>query len=226
MKNQKELRNNFSKYLLWIPNTLTASRIVLSIVLLLIDHGPRLSVPFYIIYGICGFTDMIDGTVARKMGVQSKFGNKLDTLADAVFVLTMIGILCPIVYHELPRRTFTKIIIWTVVIMVLKFTAWVSGGMRDSNYAPPHTILDKLVGTLLFLYPFARIITAGTPADPIVIYILCGAATLAAIEKWIKITPDPVKAKEQQTSPDANANAFVRQQTENQVTEKQEDDLK
>ena len=35
----------------------------------------------------CGLTDMIDGTVARKTGSDSKFGARLDTVAD--FVLSI-----------------------------------------------------------------------------------------------------------------------------------------
>lgn len=33
-----------------------------------------------------GFTDMIDGTIARKLGTESEFGSKFDTVADIVFV--------------------------------------------------------------------------------------------------------------------------------------------
>lgn len=61
-----------------MANIITIFRAVLSVALL---FCPALSTLFYIIYAIAGFTDMIDGTVARKTGAVSEFGAKLDTAA-------------------------------------------------------------------------------------------------------------------------------------------------
>ena len=58
-----------------IANIITAPRILLSVVLLFL---PILGAGFYVIYLLCGVTDMIDGTVARKTGAVSEFGAKLD----------------------------------------------------------------------------------------------------------------------------------------------------
>ena len=41
---------------------------------------------FYALYCIAGVTDMMDGAVARKTGSVSKFGSKLDSVADFVFI--------------------------------------------------------------------------------------------------------------------------------------------
>ena len=65
----------------YIANVLTACRILGSILLLFF---PVFSVAFYIIYIFCGVSDMIDGTIARKTNSISKFGSKLDTIADLV----------------------------------------------------------------------------------------------------------------------------------------------
>ena len=46
-----------------IANILTGGRILGSILLLFF---PAFSLAFYIVYLLCGFSDMIDGTVARK----------------------------------------------------------------------------------------------------------------------------------------------------------------
>ena len=58
-----------------MANTITGIRIVLSIALL---FCPILSPTFYVLYIAAGFSDMIDGAVARKTGTVSKFGTKLD----------------------------------------------------------------------------------------------------------------------------------------------------
>ena len=56
-----------------LANIVTASRIMVSIVLLFFDAT---SLPFYITYLLCGFSDMIDGTIARKTNSVSDFGSK------------------------------------------------------------------------------------------------------------------------------------------------------
>ena len=67
-----------------IANILTGCRILGSILLLFF---PAFSLVFYIVYLLCGFSDMIDGTVARKTNSTSHFGSQLDTIADLVFVV-------------------------------------------------------------------------------------------------------------------------------------------
>ncbi|MCR5168224.1 MAG: CDP-alcohol phosphatidyltransferase family protein [Oscillospiraceae bacterium] len=56
---------------------------------------PAFSMEFYALYIAAGISDMIDGTVARKIGTVSELGSKLDTAADFVFVVC-----CLIIMHE------------------------------------------------------------------------------------------------------------------------------
>ena len=81
-----------------IPNILTLGRVVLTIIFLimvLMSPGKysegEISFPgfldiAFILFVIAGLTDMIDGTVARRMGVTSKFGRMMDPLADKILV--------------------------------------------------------------------------------------------------------------------------------------------
>ncbi|MBA7477198.1 CDP-diacylglycerol--glycerol-3-phosphate 3-phosphatidyltransferase [subsurface metagenome] len=81
-----------------IPNILTFGRLVLTIIfLIMILLSPRFyaegerSFPgfldfAFIIFVIAGLTDVIDGPVARKLNVTSKFGRMLDPLVDKVLV--------------------------------------------------------------------------------------------------------------------------------------------
>ena len=48
-----------------------------------------MTLPFWVLYLIAGLTDMLDGFLARRWGVESKFGARLDSLADFVFVLAV-----------------------------------------------------------------------------------------------------------------------------------------
>jgi CDP-diacylglycerol--glycerol-3-phosphate 3-phosphatidyltransferase len=81
-----------------IPNILTFGRLVLTIiVLIMILYAPpryaQGELPFpdyldiaFILFVIAGLTDMIDGTVARRLNVTSKFGRMVDPLADKALV--------------------------------------------------------------------------------------------------------------------------------------------
>ena len=81
-----------------IPNILTFGRLVLTIIfLIMLLMSPRYYAggerPFpdfldyaFIIFVIAGLTDVIDGPIARKLNVASKFGRMLDPLIDKVLV--------------------------------------------------------------------------------------------------------------------------------------------
>ena len=66
-----------------LANVITGCRILFSAIIFLV---PVFSPVFYGCYLAAGCTDMIDGTIARKLGTDGEFGEKLDTMADIVFV--------------------------------------------------------------------------------------------------------------------------------------------
>ena len=126
-----------------IPNILSASRIALCLPLLLVD---AMTVRFWVLYVIAGTTDMLDGFLARKWGVESKFGARLDSLADFVFVLTVGYKLFPWLKLLAAR--------WIMIgfIALVKASNAVSAYLvrqRHSQFL--HTIANKLTGFLLFV---------------------------------------------------------------------------
>ena len=76
-----------------MANFITSLRIICSIALL---FCLALSPAFYALYIVAGFTDMIDGAVARKTNTVSEFGSRLDTVADFVFVVICLIKLIPV----------------------------------------------------------------------------------------------------------------------------------
>lgn len=76
-----------------LPNILTVGRLVLTIVfLVIILYSPRaenrsllLDIGF-VIFVIAGLTDIVDGWLARKLRVTTRFGRIVDPLADKVLV--------------------------------------------------------------------------------------------------------------------------------------------
>ena len=78
-----------------IPNILTVGRFFLTVIfLVMVLWSPHIAqenrVSFldisFVLFVIAGVTDMVDGAVARKLGVTSKFGRMVDPLADKVLV--------------------------------------------------------------------------------------------------------------------------------------------
>jgi CDP-diacylglycerol--glycerol-3-phosphate 3-phosphatidyltransferase len=76
-----------------VPNILTCGRLVLTIILLIMilyspqveKHALFLDIAF-VIFVITGLTDVVDGHLARRFNVTSKFGRIMDPLADKVLV--------------------------------------------------------------------------------------------------------------------------------------------
>ena len=66
-----------------IPNIITTLRILGAVCLLLCNPA---GAAFWVIYGLCGVSDMADGDLARKLHAESKTGAVLDSVADLCFV--------------------------------------------------------------------------------------------------------------------------------------------
>ena len=74
-----------------VANYISISRIVISLALLITKP---LSPIFLFIYLIIGLSDILDGYIARKTCSTSKLGEKLDSMADMIFDVILIIILC------------------------------------------------------------------------------------------------------------------------------------
>ena len=125
-----------------IPNFLSASRIALCLPLLLAD---AMTVPFWVLYVTAGTTDMLDGFLARRWGVEGKFGARLDSLADFVFVLAVGYKLFP--WLKLPTALWMMI----GVIALVKVSNALSSYVVKHKIAFLHTKANKLTGFLLFI---------------------------------------------------------------------------
>ena len=125
-----------------IPNLLSASRIALCLPLLLVD---AMTIPFWVLYLIAGVTDMLDGFLARRWGVESKFGARLDSLADFVFVLVVGYKLFP--WLKLPAT------LWIMIglIALVKVVNAVSSYVVKYRIEYLHTKANKLTGFRLFV---------------------------------------------------------------------------
>ena len=157
-----------------IANIVTGCRILGSVLLLFF---PAFSVEFYIIYIICGFSDMIDGTIARKTNSTIEFGDKIDTVADLVFVTVSLIKMLPII--NIPQWLW----IWAVIIAIIKIGNIIWGYVSKKQFISLHTIMNKVTGLSLFLLPLTLSFVEVKYSS----IVVCSIATFAAIQEGVYI---------------------------------------
>ena len=152
-------------------NFVTVSRIAASVLML---FTKVFSVTFYILYMLCGITDMLDGVIARKTKTASIFGEKLDSIADFVFVSVCLVKLLPVL--NIHRWLW----IWTAIIAMIKLLNVAYGYIREHRLVTFHTVANRLTGFILFLLPMTKqFVNINYAAIPV-----CIIATFAALQEW------------------------------------------
>ena len=157
-----------------IANIITGCHIICSILLLFF---PAFSLEFYVTYLLCGFSDMIDGAIARKTNSTSKFGSQLDTVADLIFIVVSMIKLLPVIH--IPRWLW----IWGGVIAVIKISNIIWGYVSKKQFISLHTIMNKVTGLLLFLLP----LTISFVELKYTAIVVCSVATFSAIQEGFYI---------------------------------------
>ncbi|MEE0879306.1 MAG: CDP-alcohol phosphatidyltransferase family protein [Treponemataceae bacterium] len=160
-----------------IANIITGCRVFGSALLLFF---PVFSVQFYILYLFCSFTDMVDGTIARKTNSTSNFGSRFDTVADFVFVAASLIKILPAI--QLPKFLW----IWLSVIAIIKFSNIMMGIIYKKKLISLHTIMNKITGILLFLLPLTLHFIELKYSSVVV----CSIATFSAIQEGYYIRID------------------------------------
>lgn len=151
-----------------LPNIITLLRIAGSLGLLFCDV---MGVAFWIIYGLCGISDIVDGWLARKMKCVTKKGALLDSVADICFVMCCTRKLLPI--FELPQWLW----LWAGVIVAIKVVNQIFALVMYGRCCFPHTLANKITGFLLF------ITVPMTFCSIIPILIVAIVATFAAVHE-------------------------------------------
>ncbi|OPJ62855.1 CDP-alcohol phosphatidyltransferase family protein [Clostridium oryzae] len=155
-----------------IPNIISILRILLSATLFVLKP---LTLLFLLIYSICGFSDIIDGYIARKTNSASRFGSILDSIADIIFMSSVIIALLPILLIPI------KILIWIMLITFARIVSLLIVYFKYHTFAILHTYANKATGLFLFccpyLFRFVDITILG--------YVVCAIASLSAIEELV-----------------------------------------
>ena len=129
-----------------IANIITTSRIICSIILLLPQtYSPK----FFSLYLFCGFTDMIDGTIARRLHSDSELSSRLDSLADITFVVTAIIKFIPVI--QIPHTIW----FWIITIAFIKLGNILLTYIKNKKFISLHTVANKITGLILFIFPLS-----------------------------------------------------------------------
>lgn len=116
---------------------------------------------------------MIDGTVARNTGAVSKFGARLDTFADFVFVLVCSIKILPIIHIPVWQWA------WIIIIALIKILNIALVFIRKKELLSIHSTLNKLTGFALFLLPLSLSIIEAIYS----VATICVLATIAVMQE-------------------------------------------
>lgn len=140
-----------NKEILNVANIVTSFRLIGAIIIIFLEP---LTMGFFIVYTICGITDGIDGTIARKCGTDGSFGAKLDSAADLVFYAVMIIKMFPYLLQVLPLWVWGLMIITVIMRIVM----YLRGAFKEKEFIARHTYMNKIVGALVFLVPYVMLL--------------------------------------------------------------------
>ena len=159
----------------YIPNLLTVLRIAGSALLLAF---PLNSQRFFVVYLLCGLTDVFDGFFARKFGAATKAGAALDSIADLMFTAICMAKILPCLKLEV------WIWAWICLIAVTKAAVLLICCMRHKKFSLLHTKANRLTGLMMFVF------------TPYILYkkafslriLLCFTASVAAVQELSLVT--------------------------------------
>ena len=157
-----------------IPNVITLFRILATAFLFWL---PPFEVAFYVVYTVAGLSDALDGWLARRLGMTSDLGARLDSIADLLLYAVMLVKILPELIRLLPG------VIWLAVVAILlvRVGAYVVAAVKYHRFAALHTWMNKATGLLLFATPYL----IGLPVFEAFCWTVCVVALMASGEELV-----------------------------------------
>jgi len=155
-----------------IPNVITIFRAIFSLLLLITQP---LSAPFFVLYSLCGVSDVLDGIIARKFCAVSDLGSALDSIADVIFFACVLWTLLP----ALPIAFWMAC--WLIIIAAIRMASLAIHFFHFHKAAFLHTYANKITGVVIFLFPFCYAALGMDAATT----LACIIATISATEELV-----------------------------------------
>lgn len=156
-----------------VPNIITVCRMALSVLLLCFISNRT---AFFIVFVICGVTDLLDGMIARRTKTESAAGARLDSAAD----LLMFGIMtaCVLIWKG---AELEGLLPYLAVAVLLRIANMAIAAFKYRSFALLHTWGNKITGASVFI-SYAVFV----PADDVRVFLpVCILATLSALEETV-----------------------------------------
>ncbi|MBQ8062954.1 MAG: CDP-alcohol phosphatidyltransferase family protein [Clostridia bacterium] len=208
--NLKHQLGNLKEGALTIPNLLSAIRIVLvPIFLVLFLKGQYVAA--VVLLAISGLTDLFDGKIARAFNQISNLGKLLDPIADKLTQITL-AIAYFFYFHGLDDRLL-RAASWLFWIFVLKELLMLIGGviLLTHDITPRAAIIYGKVATvayyvvmilLLLLAPGFGVLHKWFALPSVVIVILVAVAAVLTLVAFFAYAPDLKQIRKKDASGD------------------------
>lgn len=171
-------------------NALTLSRVPLSLIFcatVLLDTSPFL--PCAVLFALIAVSDYLDGKLARKYGVQTGIGAKLDVMADFFFIITAS-------LSVFFRGLFPR---WMLVIILFKFLEfWITSAIFNRSGKSITVFLfdplGRIVAVLFYLLPILILLiqfclsVVAYQTVFVIVTVCAGIAGLAVLSSIWRIT--------------------------------------
>ena len=133
-----------------IPNIITSIRLFGALVIIFLEP---FTIPFFIVYGLSGISDALDGFIARKFHLESQIGSVLDSISDIVFLGVMAIKILPTLLDLLAIWN------WLLIIIPIFFQliAYLICALKFKRFSAIHTYANKITSAAIFFYPFTFI---------------------------------------------------------------------
>jgi cardiolipin synthase len=158
----------------WLPNAISLMRIalVVPIVWLMIEGRFERAI---VLFFIAGFSDGVDGYLAKRFGWHTRLGAMLDPVADKLLVASAF---ITLVYTS-------HVPLWLAAVVVLRDVIIVGGATAYNFFIGPvegePTRISKLNTALELLYVLFVLSRAGYEWPPEITITILGAAVLVTV---------------------------------------------
>jgi CDP-diacylglycerol--glycerol-3-phosphate 3-phosphatidyltransferase len=136
------VENNKSNVITF-PNILSISRIILSPIIFFTNDNKF--VLFFVLI-IIGFTDVLDGYIARKYKKQTIIGSWLDSVSDFVFYILLVIYTIIFEFDMIIRIKY-----YVIIISGLKLLTVIISIFKYKKLGFLHTFGNKFTGIMLFI---------------------------------------------------------------------------
>lgn len=199
----KVTSSSLKRDVLNLPNLMTMGRIaVIPFILWLIDQGtPKSGVYAALVYAAAAITDLLDGIVARRMGIVSVLGKFLDPLADKLLVTAALIWMVPM--GRIPEWAVILLISREISITALRSIASSEGVVISAGDSGKSKTALQMIGILCLIIGYPYHIDLGIADLGVVDLVVVGRAlvyislvfSLSSAVEYIRLFSSAVEAK-------------------------------